>query len=185
MSIEGPAEGLQLALAGREGLASLVDHGGDPVGQAVDQLAKAHSVDGILDLGIGGLGPGIGEVVPDGSGKEEGLLGHDAELAAERLLGDRPQVVAVDGHGPARGVIEAGDELGQGGLATTGGPDQGDGLTGGDLEADVGEDRGVGEVPERDVGEADGPVDGLELGGVGGISNGGLGVEEASQLEDG
>ena len=85
MGEEGPGQGDQLALAGRERLAPLVDHGVEPVGQALHQLGQAHPVaPPPRSRLVGRLGPGERDVVPDGAGEEEGLLGDDAELAAQR-----------------------------------------------------------------------------------------------------
>ena len=95
------AEGDQLALAGRERLAPLVHDGVEPVGQPVDELGEPDGVDRLVDLGVGRVGPGEGDVVADRAGEEERLLGHDAELAAQRVERHVADVVPVD-RAPAR-----------------------------------------------------------------------------------
>jgi hypothetical protein len=79
---EGPGQGDQLAFTGGQGLPPLVDHGVDAGGHAGDHVGQPHLVHGLVDLLVGGRGPGEGDVVPDGPGEEEGFLGHHAELAA-------------------------------------------------------------------------------------------------------
>src|ERR1035441_3063547 len=67
---------------------------------------------------------------------------------------------------PARGgVVEAGNQFGQGGLTGTGRTDEGHGFARLDPEIDVGNDFDAGVIPERDVVEHDlaldvGQVDG-------------------------
>jgi hypothetical protein len=60
-----------------------VDHGVQSVGHAVDHVPEPHRADRLEDLLVGGLGSGEGDVVPDGAGEQEGLLGHHAELTAQ------------------------------------------------------------------------------------------------------
>ncbi len=52
-------------------------------GQGGDEVVGADRPGGGLDLGVGGLGPAVGDVVADRAGEQEGLLGHVAEPAAE------------------------------------------------------------------------------------------------------
>ena len=84
-----------------------------------------------------GVGAAEGDVLGDGAGEQEGLLGHDPHLRAQRGAGDIAQVVAVDQHAPGGGVVEAGDELGHRGLARSGGAHERDGLAGRDVQVDL------------------------------------------------
>ncbi len=60
--------------------------------------------DGLVDLVVGRVGSGEGDVVADRPGEEERLLGDDAELAPQRAHRDVAEVVAVDrARGPAVG----------------------------------------------------------------------------------
>ena len=130
------------------------------------------------------VGSGEGQVVADGAGEEERLLGDDAELAAQRVQRHALDVVAVDAHVPGGGVVEAGDQLGQGGLAGPGGPDEGHRLPRRDAQVDVAQHGHVGVVAEGHVVEDDLPLDGGQLHGVGRLGDGGLGREQGAQLED-
>ena len=80
----------ELALAGRQAAAALADvltgsRGGMRATKSWAPTARA----AVLDLGVGGVGPSVGDVVADGAGEQERLLRHDAELAAERATVSR------------------------------------------------------------------------------------------------
>ena len=122
------AERELLALAGREGLAALVHHGVDALGQAVDELAQPDGVDRGVDRRPRSRSGCRRRGCADRAGEEERLLGHDADLAAKRVQRHRPDVDAVDEHATRGGVIEAVRELGHGRLARPGRPDERDRL---------------------------------------------------------
>ena len=81
-----PGEGDELALAGRELHAALADLGLDPFRQRRDELGRADRGRRVLDLLQRRLGPAEGDVLAHAAGEEEALLGHDPELAPQRLL---------------------------------------------------------------------------------------------------
>ena len=99
-------------------------------------------------------------------------------------------VGAVQGHGPAGGVGERGDQLEQRGLARAGGADQGDGLARRELQADPAQDRRRGaRIGERDLVEDQAAARSRRRGGEQGrraglrfaripVRDGGLGVED-------
>ena len=76
----------------------------------------------------------LSEIVPE---KRKPSCGTMPELRAQRVLRDVAQVVAVDEHAAAGRVVEAGHELGEGGLPGAGRADQRDGLARRDVERDV------------------------------------------------
>ena len=112
----------------------------------------------------------------DGGAEDEGVLGDDGEMFAEFVAGAVADVEAADEDGALVGVVEAEEELGEGGFTGTGRADEGDLLAVGDFEGDVAENGGglvVGEVDveELDVAFARGlgfVADGVGGGGVGG-----------------
>ena len=110
----------------------------------------APTAGGGLDLGIGGVGSGVGDVVPDGAGEQERLLGHEPQLGAERLEVQVGERLAVDQHPPVGGVVEAGGQLDQRRLPGPGLADERHGLPRRHRQRHVGERRvrlaGVGEV---------------------------------------
>ena len=57
------------------------------VGLGGHEVVRADGAGRRLDLGVGGVGPAVGDVVAEGAGEQERLLGHDAELAAEPARG--------------------------------------------------------------------------------------------------
>ena len=72
-----------------------------------------------------------------------GVLGDVADRVLQRLQGDVADVLAADAHGAGRGVVQAGDEVGDGRLAGAGRADQGDHLAGLGGEGDAAEDLAV------------------------------------------
>ena len=93
--------------------------------------------------------------------EQEPLLGDDHDALAQRPERGVAQVdAAVRDHAVAR-VVEPGDELGQRGLPRAGRADQGDALTGGDLEVDVVQhELAARPVAERHVRDRQRAVDG-------------------------
>ena len=99
----GPGERDQLALAGRERAAALGDLVVVGAGQRGDEVVGADRARRRLDLGVGRLGPAVGDVVADRAGEEEGLLRHVAELVAVGGEVEVAQVDAVDRDAPSSG----------------------------------------------------------------------------------
>ena len=53
-------------------------------------------------LGVGGVGPGVAEVVADGVVEQVRVLAHHADGGAQAVLGEVAHVVAVDADGARR-----------------------------------------------------------------------------------
>jgi len=100
---------------------------------------------------IAGVGLSVTDIVHDGAGEEEVGLGDDADLFVEAVGGDGGKVEAVDEHAAGLRQIEAAEEIDDGALAAAGVADEGDGLAGEGLEADVVKDGFVFDVGEVDV----------------------------------
>ncbi len=149
----GPGQGDALALAARECEPALADHGVVAVGELLDEAVGVGERRGPPHLRVGGVGASEGDVVADRGGEEEALLEHDADGAAHRVDLERTDVVAVEAHGAAVDVVEAGEQQGERRLARARAADDGDALTGGDAERHVVEHR-----PALAVGEGH-PVD--------------------------
>jgi len=64
---------------------------------------------GFFDLLGRGFGSAEGDVLADGLGEEEGLLGDEADALTQRGQGEVADGLAVDQDGSGRGVVEAGD----------------------------------------------------------------------------
>ena len=119
---------------------------------------------------MGGSGVGFAEfeVVGDGSGEEEGLLGNDGELFSEPVDLEVFIVLTVEEDLTFGGVVEAEDEVGDSGFSGSGGADEGEGLPGFQGEGDVVDGFGAVGVGEGDVFELDAAVGGGEGLGIGG-----------------
>ena len=134
-----------------------------PSGSDVDELEDADRLARGEHVLTRGFGLGELDVVADAAREQERLLGHDAELAPQRVERDVGDVVAVDEHPPVERVVEAREQLGDGRLARAGGTDQRERLALRDREVDVLEHERVGRVPERHVLERDLALDRRQL----------------------
>ena len=140
---------------------------------------------GLLDLGVGGVGPADADVLGDRAVEQAGVLEHDGDVVpqrAERHVGD---VLAVDQDAAGIGRAQALQERQRGGLAGAGRPDQRDGLAGGGLEAGV--EHALVAVPEAegDVLVADVAGHVLERLGVGLLAHAFGGVEQIEEAAQG
>ena len=79
---------------------------------------------GGFDLGLGRVQAGVEQVGADGVVEQVRFLRHHADLRGQRVERHVAQVVPVDQDAPAGGVVQARDQIGQGGLARAAGPDQ-------------------------------------------------------------
>src|SRR5207247_4707995 len=107
------------------------------------------------------------DVPADGAREQHGLLHHYADLPSQGGQLDVAHVVAIDQHLATAHVVEARDQVGDGGLARAGGADEGDGLPGFDLEAHVLDDRPARVIRAADVFERDVAADRRKLDRVG------------------
>ena len=141
-------DGEQLALAlGQAGTAA-GNHRIVAVRQHIDKAVGIGQLGRGVDLLIGGIQLAVADVLPDGTGEQGHILKHDAQTAAQVRLADAGDVDAIVGDGTAVDVIEAVDQVGNGGLTGTGGTDKGYLLAGLGVEGDVVQDdllRGVAE----------------------------------------
>lgn len=153
---EGAGERDALALAAGQGQALLADLGVVPGGQGFDEPLGLGGAGGGPDLLLVRVGASVGEVGADRVGEEERVLGHQADRAAQGGVRQLAHVVAADADGAAVGVVEAGQEQRDGGLAAAGGADEGDGLALLDPQREPVQDGPLGVVAEADVLELDG-----------------------------
>ena len=110
------------------------------VAECGDELVSADGACRRLDLGVGRVGPAVGDVVADRAGEQERLLRHDRRAAGGTRSGRcRAGRCRRPAHRAARRVVEAGDELHDRRLPRARLADEGDGLAGLDVEVDAGE----------------------------------------------
>ena len=128
----------------------------------------------LLHLLVGGVGAAVADVLPNGIGKEEHVLLHDADGPAQGALGHLPHVQPIHPDAALRDVIEPGYQLAQGALAAAGGAYDGHRLPGGHGEIDVVKDLAAARIGEADMIQLHLAPDLRQLHGVGGVLNGGL-----------
>ena len=87
-------------------------------------------------------------------------------------------------HSPRGRVIEPGDQLGQRGLASPGGSDEGNGFARSDAQVDVAHHGYIGVIAEGHVVESDLPFDGGEVRGARHLGHGGLTRKQRTELDD-
>ncbi len=127
-----PGDGHALALAAGETVTALADHGVEAVGSECARGLRggpAQYVPYRLALRRGGAGQE--QVVAYRVVEEVTVLGDHAESLAHRLGAQVADVDAADADGALVGVVQARQQLRDGGLAGAGGADEGDGLAGG------------------------------------------------------
>jgi len=79
---------------------------------------------GGLQLLLGGLQPGVLQVRADRVVEQVRLLRHHADGVGEGGESQVAEIVAVDANGALGGVVQAGDQIGEGGLARPAGAHQ-------------------------------------------------------------
>src|SRR5579859_762983 len=136
------------------------DHGVVALGQRGDQVVDLGGSGRGLDLGVGGFGLGVAQVLPHRGVQQVGLL---ADHAHDRGEVGEPEVAEVDPVDPdaaAAGVVEPGDQTREGGLARAGLADQGERAAGRYVQVNAGQGGPVGAgIGETDILEPDVPGD--------------------------
>ena len=75
---------------------------------------------GLQNLGAAGARLAVGDVVPDGPVEQQRLLQYETDLPAEGLLLEEFHIDAVDFDGSGVGIVEARNQVDDGGLACAG-----------------------------------------------------------------
>ena len=137
-------EGDALFFATAKAVAAFADDGVVAIGEAGDEVVDVGGTGGLLDLLLGRIGTGEADVDGDGIVEEEGLLGDHADVGGEGSEGEIAQINAIEADTALLGVIEARDEVSEGGLAGAAGADEGGELAGLDGEIDILQGDGAG-----------------------------------------
>ncbi len=146
-----PGDGQQLPLALGQVGAVAGEHGVVPIGQAADEAVGVGQLGGGDALLVGGVQVAVADVLHHRAGEQVGVLEDDAQAAAQVGLLDLVDVDAVVADLAVGDVIEAVDEVGDGGLARAGGAHKGDLLARLGPQADVVEDQLVLVIAEVHV----------------------------------
>ena len=145
----------QLALAERQPEAALAELRVVAVLELLDPLVGTDGAGCFLDVAAAGVGPAECDVLGHAAREQEAFLWHDPELAAQRLLRDIAEVVAVDRDPALAWVVEAGEQLRDGRLSCTRLTDECHRRPSGNLEIDVVQYLGQVAVAEADMVETD------------------------------
>ena len=124
------------------------------LGQAADEVVCAGQLGGGDAFFIGGVQLAVAYVLHHRAGEEVGVLQNDAQRVAQIGLLDLVDVNTVVTDLAIVDIVEAVDEVGDGGLARAGGADEGQLLAGLGVEGDVVQNRLFRRVAEVDVEEA-------------------------------
>ena len=130
-------EGDQLLLPGGQQVSALAYACFIAFFQRPDEPVGADELRGLLHLFVGGVELSVADVVGDRAGEQVRLLEHVAEVRLQPELAALFIVHAVDQYLPLGGLVEAAQEVDDGGLARAGLADQGDGLARLDGEVEV------------------------------------------------
>ena len=117
-----------LALAAGEGRAAIADQGVVAERHGHDEVVGVGELGGRDDLFLRRVGAAEGDVLEDGSAKEDGVLQDVADLVAQMLEFVVADVLAVDVDFAGLHVVEARDEADDGGFSAAGGADDADKL---------------------------------------------------------
>ena len=164
--VHGAGDGEALALAAGEFGAALADDGVVALGLAGDEVMGVCDFGGCLYALYVGGGISVGDVLGDGIVEEDAFLGDDADHAAPVIDFEGADVLTVNQYAAGGGIVETGEEVGDGGLAAAAGTDEGDGLAAWELEVDAFEDFLLF-VGKTDVFVADALLEVLDGDGVG------------------
>src|SRR5215510_13961532 len=97
----------------------------------------------------------IGDVVPDGGTEEIDVLLHNAYIAPQRVQGEVPDILAINGNVPLSDIVETGEEMDNCTLATPWGAQDGGNLTGGSINRHLLQCWDAPVIREGDLLEAD------------------------------
>jgi hypothetical protein len=151
-----PGYGDALPLPSAQGDAPLPHLGFEPFGEGFNEREDPRDVRGLPYLFRRKFRQAVGDVEGDGPLHQEGFLGDDADLLPKFPEVHPPEIGPVHEDGTSVGVVEPGDEVGEGGLARSRRAHQGHFFPRDDFKGDVPEDRlplrvGEGDVPEGDA----------------------------------
>ena len=168
---ESPGDRHQLHLTLRNICGLFIEHHVVAFRKGADKMVHTGSLGGANHIFIGSVGPSIADILHDGAIVQPGILQNHAKHAAQVRPGEILDVMPIHQNGPAVDVIEAHQQLNHGGLAGTGGADDGDLLAGFGIEGKVIDDDLIGVVTEVNILEIHTTFDLAQLNRCSGIGN--------------
>ena len=150
---QGPRDGQPLFLPAGKIRAAGLDTAVVTLGQGHDEFMGLGCFGGGHDVRFGGVRTAVADVVADGAGEKDGVLGNKSDRTQQGCLTEPPDVRAVDANASCSDVVEPGQEQDQAGLSGPCCSQDGRPHPGLDRQIDIFKDRRAAAVPitERDV----------------------------------
>ena len=98
------------------------------IGQLHDEVMRIGKLGGSFDLLVRGIQPAVANVLPDRCREYISILKHDPQLTAQTVLVQLADIAAIYGDYAIINLIEAGEEIDNGGFAGACRADEGNGL---------------------------------------------------------
>ena len=133
----GAGKGEELLLADGQAAAPFAQYSVIALFQPHDEVMGIHRFGSSYDFIIRCVKLSIADVVPDGAGEQEVVLGHDAHLPPQAFDGNLLHVMAVDVHMALLNVVKTADQIDDGGFSGSGRSHQRDGFAGTDVKAHI------------------------------------------------
>ena len=155
---KGARDGKALALPAGELQAALADDGGESRRQGFDEFRAMGGLGGGIDLRIAGLGPTVAQILQHRAVKQGDVLLHHGDGAAQALLRHLGDVLLVDKHMAAVGIVEPLQQGQHRRFARARAPDQAELLPGPHMETEILQDPLAIRIAEADIDEGDRPA---------------------------
>ena len=135
----------------------------------------------LFHLSVGSIGAAVADILPHRVGKEEHILLHNADGAAERLDGHMAHIAAIHGDRALLHIVKAGDQLTEGGLTAARRAHDGHRLPCCHADIHAAKNIAAAIVGEVDILHADLPCHRRQGHGIGRIGDGGLRVHQFAE----
>ncbi len=161
----GSRDGEELTLTVTDIAARFGQHGLIALGHTIDEAVCVRHCGCLVKLVIGGVGLTIADIGFDRVRKENGVLQNDRDIVSERILCDILDILAVEKDLAGVDLVETGEQIDDGRFTRARLADDGDLLSGLDLEIEILQNGLAGNVGEVDVteGESAGHLFGTEI----------------------
>lgn len=152
---QGAGDGEALLLSAGKFAAFVADDGFVALRLGENEIVGVGLAGGFFDLFACGVGASEKDVVVDGVVEKKGVLRDDADMPAQGIERDAAEIASVEAHGTAVRIVEAQNQREHGALAGSARADEGDALSGFDLQRDIVQCRHIVPVREADAVEFD------------------------------
>src|SRR4029077_15287798 len=139
----GAGDGDALALAAAEASAALADHGVVALRQFHDEIVRQGGFCGVDHALLGNILQAVADVVPRRIVKQDVFLSDHGNLLAQGFDSDTADVHAVEANGAGGGLVEARQQIDQGGFSRAARTDQGDDLPAARAKSNILQDNGI------------------------------------------